>query len=133
MWIDILTNELSSPNLWELFLNASILFEGKLDIDDKPFKIEDQKYISQKLSEIEKYLIERDNLSNENISFIKDKIMYLEERSKHLGKKDWLNILIGVSLNIAVGIALSSEAAREFFKLVGNAFSHFFSGPVFLP
>jgi len=133
MWIDILSNELTTPNLWESCLNASRIFVAKPDIDNELFKIDEQKYISDKLIDIENFLIEKMNLSAENISFIKNKINYLAERSKHLGKKDWLNIVVAVSLQIAFNIALSSEAAKEFFKLVGSVFSHFWGGPIFLP
>jgi len=133
MRIDILKNELSVPNFWESYLAASTIFEVKFDIDNELFKIDEQKFISEKLLEIEKYLNERENLTEENITSIKNKITYLAERSMHLGKKDWLNILIGVSLKIAFDIALSAEAAKEFFKFVGNAFSHIWGGPILLP
>ena len=48
-WINILADELATPNLWESYLNASKLFETKLDIDNKLLNIDEQKYISDKL------------------------------------------------------------------------------------
>ncbi|MEW6388059.1 MAG: hypothetical protein AB1491_11135 [Thermodesulfobacteriota bacterium] len=134
-WLNILKIELSSPDFWEAYLNASKMFEPTADSDlvNELFTTEEQTYISTKLLEIEKYLSEKQNLSAENIAFIKEKIGYLEECSKRLGKKDWLNIVIGISFKIAVDLGLSSEIAKEFFKLVGTAFGHFLSGPVFLP
>jgi hypothetical protein len=135
IWTDRLKNELETPDFWEASLNASKIFGPKADkgLTNELFTTEEQTYISAKLLEIENYLIEKSNNTSEDISFIKDKINYLDERSKRLGKKDWLNIVIGISFKIAVDIGLSSEVAKDFFKLVGTAFGHFLSGPVLLP
>lgn len=134
-WIDTLKNELETPDFWEISLNASKIFELTADkgLTNELFTIEEQDYISAKLLEIENYLIENYNLSSENLAFIKEKINYLEDRSKRLGKKDWLNIVIGISFKIAMDIGLSSQLAKDFFKLVGTAFRHFLSGPVLIP
>ena len=44
-----------------------------------------------------------------------EKIDYLVKASSRLGRKDWLNIFIGVSLPFVLAAALAPEAARALF------------------
>ena len=73
-WARVVKREFDSPDLWELSYNASAIFAPTTDesVNNKLFNTEEQKYISEKLLEIEKYLIERENLTEENITSIKN-------------------------------------------------------------
>ncbi len=134
-WLDLLQKELDTPNLWEIILSEERLFEdvSEGDLSNDPFNFTEQKYISAKIIEIEDFLKQKHGLLEKDIRIIKNKLIYLEEASKRLGRKDWLNIVIGVSFRIAIDLSLSSVAAREFFKIIGVAFSNFLSGPTLLP
>ncbi len=135
IWLDLLKNELGTPNLWETILSEERLFgdvsEG--DLSNDPFNITEQKYIWSKILEIEIFLKDNLDLLEKDIVIIKTRLNYLVEASKRLGRKDWLNILMGVSFKIAFDLALSSGPAKEFFKFIGSAFGHILSGPVLLP
>jgi hypothetical protein len=135
IWLGLLKDELDTPNLWETILNEKRLFgdvpEGYLI--NEQFNVKEQEYISAKITEIEGFLKEKHDLLERDIEIINTKLNYLEEASKRLGRKDWLNVLIGVSFKIAVDLGLSTNIAKEFFQLIGIAFSQLLSGPVLLP
>lgn len=135
IWLDIIKGEIETPNLWEAILSEKTILEiiSQDDVGNEPFDEQQQKYISLKILEIEKFLVEKQYLLNDDIGIVKSKLIYLEEASKRIGRKDWLNIVIGVSFKIALDLGLSSVHAKEFFRFIVTAFFNLLGGPNLLP
>jgi hypothetical protein len=47
---------------------------------------------------------------------------YLRESSERLGRKDWLNNLLGGLVDLAIGLALDPEKAQVLLRLAGTIF-----------
>ncbi len=132
-WIALVKAESDIPDPWNEFLLEKKLFEAPGEFDNEPFTIEEQEKISLKITELDKQLIASEDISDENIAIIKTRLNYLEEASKRLGRKDWLNTAIGVSLGIVTQIGLSSHMAQEIFKILVGSFSNILGGPIMIP
>lgn len=136
IWFDLLKSELDTPNLWETILSEGIFFgdvSAEGDLSNDPFNVIEQKYISGKIIEIGDFLKNKYSLLEREIGIISNKLTYLEEASKRLGRKDWINVLIGISFKIAYDLGLSSAPAKEFFKFIGTAFANLLGGSNLLP
>ena len=58
---------------------------------------------------------------NENQDkFIRQRLDYLAEASKRMGKKDWMNLTLGVLMNLILFLRLTSNTAGELMKVAGN-------------
>lgn len=123
-WLVRVEKEQSTPNLWETLTTEKALFNSVNEhthLDDvRPFLPHEKSLISQAKSELQEYLQQTLTLSQEDVKFVHDRLAYLEDASGRLGRKDWVNLALGVLANLVVGLALAPDAAREVFGFVGN-------------
>jgi hypothetical protein len=91
------------------------------DLDNKPFNAEEQKLIIQKLDEIKNFLLEDQAYDVEQAETVERNFGYLKESAQRLGRKDWLNIVLGVLVSQIVTLALDPEKARGLLALAGTA------------
>jgi hypothetical protein len=74
------------------------------------------------LDEIKGYLLEGQQFAAEQCASIEREFAYLRESSERLGRKDWLNNLLGGLVGLAIGLALDPEKARGLLRLAGAVF-----------
>ena len=124
LWIKVLRKELDAPDLW-----ASIGQEKALStaassahLDNRPFTAAEQTLIAAKLDEIKGYILEEQQLTADQGETVERELAYLWESSERLGRKDWLNVLLGALVSLAIGLALDSEKARGLLRLAGAVF-----------
>lgn len=117
-------DEQETPDLWSaLTKEAELSRVGSEAEDNTPFSPLELKRVAASLSEIKEYLLQtHQQLAQEQIDYIEDRFRYLEEASARMGRKDWINITIGVFSNIIVGVALAPDTAREIFRIAGQVF-----------
>ena len=125
-WLNRLKKE-TEPDLWESISKENIFSEFEASSNnDSPFTLEEQKYISTHLHEIERYLISTQNLLENHEEFVKTRLDYLKDASKRQTRQDWKHTMIGVLFTIVVGIRMESSAANELFNLAFEYFQNIF-------
>ena len=134
-WLTYLKQELEAPDLWAAVSQETKLIEvastdGASNI---PFSNIEQKSIVSKLNEIEKYLIQTQNLDSEQAEFVSKRLNYLEGAVNRLGRQDWLQTTIGILVTLIIGIGLAPDEARELFRFVTGSLQGLFSGLLSLP
>lgn len=118
-----------TPDYWEEIRRSreSIAIIRREDFDNTPFTSEEQRQIEAQFHEVRNQLV-RLSLSVERVSEIEEKLDELVEASHHLGRKDWLIILITTISPLAIGDVLTPGVARHIFTMIINGLIHLFGG-----
>ncbi len=103
------------------------------DASNQPFSLTEREHISRSLGEIKAYLVATHSLSTARLAFVEERLRYLEDSAGRMGRKDWVNLVYGTLINIAVGAALASDAAKELLRLAGSALAWLLGGLPILP
>jgi hypothetical protein len=116
-WLEEVKQDLDTPDLWaELKREGELLGAGSSVVtENTPFTADEQKEIARRLDEAAKHVRETHLLSMAQMQSLDEKIDYLVKASGRLGRKDWLNTFIGVTLPFGLAAALAPEAARAIF------------------
>jgi hypothetical protein len=87
------------------------------EMPNEPFSKPEIDKITKGLQEVRAYLSEHIKSSKQHTDFINERIEYLIDSAKRLGKKDWFHILIGVFSSIITALALSPEEGKAIWKI----------------
>ena len=133
-WLKGVKVEHDEPDLWGTILQETLLISAGSIESNEDFSADEQKFIRERLDELERYLIDVHHLKDEvHQTFVRDRLNYLAEASSRVGMKDWFLIFVGMLMNIILEFSLSSEVAREVFRfsaqLLGHVLRGFLSSP----
>ena len=124
IWLNRLEYEFDIPDLW-----ATIGQERSLQLaatsttlDNRPFSAAERSLVVTKLDEIKGYLLQGQQFAADHAETIEQEFAYLRESSERLGRKDWLNNLLGGLVGLAIGLALDPEKAGGLLRLAGAVF-----------
>ncbi len=130
-WLSFLRREVESPDLWEAISNETeIIDAASSDETNVPFTAEEKTYILSGLTEIRQYLLTAHKLDPE---LIEARLGYLAEAAERVGRKDWINLLLSVIVNIVIQAALPPDSTRELFRFVGSVLSRILKHQLLLP
>lgn len=65
---------------------------------------------------------------DDHAKFVEQQFRYLEESSKRLGSKDWVNILFSTLISLALNLALPPERANGLLHLAGTLLHRLWDG-----
>lgn len=119
-WLSIVKNEIDEPDLWLLAKEDKKLIAANIDdLENAPFTASEQQRIGTAITEIHAFLKVSGEHSHADLEFIQSRLNHLAEASSRLGRKDWITLAMGTLTNIALGVALAPEAARELVRTAG--------------
>jgi hypothetical protein len=84
------------------------------------FTVEERGRIHLAIGEIRVQLVSVVGTNAEQLAYIDARLQHLEEASERLGRKDWINMAVGIITNIVIGVSLAPEAARDLFQKAGT-------------
>ncbi|MCU7493046.1 MAG: hypothetical protein HF310_16210 [Ignavibacteria bacterium] len=117
-WIQFLKREIETPDLWKAIKPDPVLSESLSSVDPQDnakFTPDELKHISSSIEELKAYIFKEIPLLQDKIDYINNQTTYLVDSSKRLGKKDWLNVAVGIIINIIFAIAPSENTARNIY------------------
>jgi hypothetical protein len=130
-WLSYLRREVESPDLWAAISGeAEIIDAAASDESNVPFTEEEKSYILSGLSEIKQYLLTAHKLDPE---LVEARLNYLTLAADRVGRKDWINLLLSVLVNIVIQAALPPDATRDLFRFVGSVLSRILKHQLLLP
>ena len=117
-WLQEVKQDLDTPDLWAELRHETELLEAGSNkvIENTLFTLEEQREIARRLNKLEEDVRRALSLSGPQTQVLHERIDYLVEASNRLGRKDWLNTFIGVTLSFVLTAALAPEAARALFR-----------------
>ena len=135
VWAKLVKADIEAPDLWATAIQSKEFASVATteEAENTPFSLNERKYILQKLSEIEKYLLATEQVNSKDREFVRLQFKYLAESSERLGRKDWKNGLVGVVTNIVVGAVFAPQRTQELFTMIASAFLPLFQHILQLP
>jgi hypothetical protein len=123
-WLVLVKAEAETPDLWASVGQEKVISTAasSTDLDNLPFTGGEQALIAAKLDEIKGYLLESQHFAADQAETVERQFEYLRESSQRLGRKDWLNALIGAFMGQAINLALSPEVAKGLLVLAATSF-----------
>jgi hypothetical protein len=127
-WLEEVKRDLETPDLWaELQREGELLRVGSNEVtENTPFTPEEQREIARRLKKLAKHVRKTQPFSQMQMQALDEKLNYLVDASGRLGRKDWLNAFIGVTLAFMLGTALPQESARTIFMTFLQAIGLFY-------
>lgn len=121
-WLTYLRREVSQPDLWAQARDERLLLDvaASDEQENTPFSSDERRAIRDALRQVQAFLLEHHAVTQDKIDFVSRQIVYLEEASERMGRKDWLNVVFSTLLGIAATLALESQAMRSLFQLAGR-------------
>ncbi|MEP6833417.1 MAG: hypothetical protein ABJB74_08480 [Gemmatimonas sp.] len=135
-WLSCLKREVEAPDLWRGIRDNKAMFGGNIGsklVSEEVFTRDERLRIATSVGQIQSFAAKTLKKDRDRLAFIEDRLQYIVESSERLGRKDWMNLTIGVLTNIAVGAALAPDAAREFLQIAASALGWVFQGLPLLP
>jgi hypothetical protein len=128
LWLRHVKLDLDTPDLWAELQHEAELLGGSSnkEIENTLFTPDEQKEIARRLNQLAKDVSHALSLSGAQIQALDEKIDYLVKASSRLGRKDWLNNFIGVTLPFVLAATLAPEAARALFLTLLQAIGLFY-------
>ncbi|MEO8398301.1 MAG: hypothetical protein ABI550_00655 [Ignavibacteriaceae bacterium] len=123
-WLSYLDRELEAVDFWELPSNENNYFQNQItESQNNLFSSEEVKRIGDSIKNIKNFLIEELRLDSTQLTIANEKLDYLVESSKRMGKKDWLILSIGAIVNLIYVLALTPENSRDLLKAASKFLS----------
>lgn len=120
VWIRCLKREIDAPDLWAEMekYKTSVSIALPEQLLNEPIPANEAEKISEQLSSLADKIEKQFELTNEQNQFVRSKLNYLAEAAKRQRSMDWAHTLIGVSVTIAMGLALAPDQAKELWELM---------------
>jgi hypothetical protein len=100
------------------------------DSDNAPFTSAELVRIATSFQQIQRILSERSDVSPEQLDFVSRKLDDVQRVAEKLGRKDWINLVLGTLSSIVVSAAFSDPVRSALFQTAGAALSWLISGSV---
>lgn len=121
------------PDLWaELHQPLGSTQEAQA-LQNTPFSSEEQKRIADTLKVFENKIQSEDLLDAEQVKLLHDRLEYLVEASKRIGRKDWLMAAAGAIFGFTLQAGLTSGVATQVINAAGEALRWIAHTPLLLP
>lgn len=132
-WIKIIKKEIEAEDPWYIFSADKEQFAGPFDdLDNEPFNENDQKVILSRIKEIENYLSNFDEISEDNMIIINKQLDYLIDSSKRMGRKDWYLVAYGTIFTLLAGLALPPAISHKIFNFIVTSIGNILRTPPLL-
>jgi hypothetical protein len=129
-WILLIKEELGQPDLWSIFeemddMETMASMADQSTEDEKTMLTEEQQQeFENRISYLEKHLLENKNIDPNKIESFKDDLDYLKRSSKRLNIKDLKNVVISTAIHIVYNIVIDEAKRNAVFSLIIGVLGH---------
>jgi hypothetical protein len=127
-WARSVKKYIATPDRWaELRLQREFLNERSLEeLDNTAFTSAEQAALSAQLREIKTYLKENLSLTSDQFARVEASIDEAEAASRRLGRKDWLLLFLGTTVQLYVTDIVPPTAVQHITAVVLQGIGHMF-------
>lgn len=97
------------------------------DPNNSPFNDQELVKIQQSIVLIKDQLQHSSTFVPEQFGLISRKLDEIQEASRRMGRKDWINYVAGSLTTVCVSAAFAPEVTKGLFQIINNAFTWFFA------
>lgn len=100
------------------------------DPNNTVFTDDEIKKITSSIEEIKVSISKMSDITSEQFHFISRKFDEINDASKRLGRKDWMNLVVGILTNTIISLALNQNTAKTMFQVANTALSWVLGGMI---
>lgn len=123
-WLDNLTREIRVVDPWEAL--GKYTPGEKIDLNDEkantPFTYPEVESITKAINRLHDEINKNYKLSSKEIEIVENRLDYLIDRAKNVGRIDWKNIFIATMMNVAFQLAMNPTQTSLLWNLIKNCF-----------
>lgn len=129
-WLSAVKRDVETPDSWaqlqrERQLLASVSDEA---VENTPFTAGERDEIAEQLRELKNYIMRTHELSDEQVRLLDERLAYLADAAKRVGRKDWFLMASGAMLSYVLAAALPPDAATHVLGTLLTSIGHFLWG-----
>jgi hypothetical protein len=120
-WLKNLKREVEITDPWD-DIGKYLPEKEEINLEDEkensPFSYETVEHITNALHKLKDEIKKSYNLDTEQDKLVQEKLDYLIDCSKRMGRKDWYHIVIGAVIGLALKLDFTSEQAKGLWGLI---------------
>lgn len=122
-WLNYLNREIEQPDLWGELERIKEFGDIEYEVENtmQQFSYQETSQIEEGINNIRDYLIKEVKGNAEEVMKINEKLDYLIDASKRMGRIDWRNVFIGTVVNIITSVGLNPEQVQVVAQLFQSA------------
>lgn len=129
-WLQGLSQELGTPDLWEEWKRATPLLKFGGEGANSPFTSSEAAMVRRELESVRATVEVLTEISASDKAWINDRFDSLEREIDQLGRLDWRSLLIGVVMEIGISRILTQVQWSDLVRLAGQLINKLFGGPM---
>lgn len=119
-WLGYVKRESTQPDYWVVAPPSGILPAIAPDASNELFNASERDRIATALDEIKREMHDRAELTEAQLAGLTATLDDVRESANRLGRRDWLNGLLGAYVGWAMNATLSSGIAQSIFDLIAS-------------
>lgn len=112
IWLTCLTREMEQPDLWQEINQYNLGYTEWSQDNNNLFTFNEATRIIDGVNNVRTYLLEQSVEDESQSQIINDKMDYLINSAKIMGRKDWGNIFVGALLNLFITLSIEPEKGK---------------------
>ena len=134
-WVDILRREIDTPDLWTSIASgqSSVMQATATASENTPFTAPERAQVAIFLEDIRTYIQTNSRLSTDKFNIVVEKLAYLEQAADRMGRKDWLNLFLGVLVSMTVQVGMEKSVFQDLLSVADQLFRRFLQHIILLP
>jgi hypothetical protein len=126
-WLSIVMREAQAPDLWAEAI-AAAQSPAVTAGSNEEFSVAERESVAQLIGGLRQYITERADATDQRLEAVAEQLTYLADASERLGRKDWINAAIGVTLSIVVSGLISPDDARTAMQMMWHGLQGLVTG-----
>lgn len=134
-WVNNLRREIDMPDLWASISSgqSSVMQATATASENTPFTDPERTQVAIFLEDIRTYIQTNAGLSPDKFNIVVEKLTYLEQAADRMGRKDWLNLFLGVLVSLTVQVGMEKSVFQNLLSVADQLFSQFLQHIILLP
>ena len=130
-WLGDVKRDLETPDLWaELRRDAELLGAASGGpAENTPFTPDEQEEIAGQLQALRDHVRRTYSLSEPQLRLLDEKLDYLVEATRRLGRTDWRAVFVGVMCTFVLSAALPPQSAPHILLTLLHGIGHLYGFP----
>jgi hypothetical protein len=123
-WLQAIQQDLDTPDLFAEIGKPPQISSLAEEDDDRPFDPDEQAEVAAWAADLKQNAGERYGIEGEQIKALEEKVDYLVEASRRMGRKDWVILAVGYIGTTVLDSGIKEQILQGLATTLGHLFGH---------